>query len=257
MNTGSSLELQPPRRITVVDSIIEQIVSLIRDGTLLPGDRLPAERKLMEMLDVSRSSVREALQGLVAMGLIEQRPGQGTFVRTPKPRIGLDMDIATLSGALQQEMRHHLNQARLLLELEIVVLAAQKATAEDREAIFRALETYETHGPSVSAEKGWTVHDELHLTIAEATGNPILVQLLRNLLRLVPDSLREKGFRQGTPETVAGRISEELRNHRGLCEAVINGDVSAAHEWMRRHGENETRVIDEYYAAQRSYSVLG
>ena len=250
MNDENSLKLQPPRRVTIVESIIEQIVSLIQDGTLKPGDKLPSERKLMEMLGVSRSTVREALQGLAAMGLVEGRAGEGTFVKENKPHLNLDMDIATLSSTLQKEMRHHLNQARLMLEQDIITLAAEKVSEEARRAILQALEDYELHSEFVSEEEGWPAHDHLQLTIAEATGNPILVQILHNLLELVPDSLRHKGIKQGTREEIAERIEMERNIHRQLCEAVISGDAPAAREWMRRHAENEERVIDDYYGQE-------
>jgi len=247
MNDDNALKLQPPRRVTIVESIIEQIVSLIQDGTLKPGDKLPSERKLMEMLSVSRSTVREALQGLAAMGLMEGRIGEGTFVKETKPHLNLDMDIATLSSTLQKEMRHHLNQARLILEQDIVTLAAEKVSEEARQVILQALEDYELHSEFASEEEGWSAHDHLHLTIAEVTGNPILVQILGNLLELVPDSLRQMGARHGTPEKIAEQAETERSIHRQLCEAVIRGDAPAAREWMRRHAESERKVIDAYY----------
>jgi len=77
----AKITLKQPRKITLVASIVEQLVENIQNGTLQPGDKLPSERQLIEMLRVGRSSVREALQGLVMMGLVEIRPGQGTFVK--------------------------------------------------------------------------------------------------------------------------------------------------------------------------------
>jgi len=248
MNGDSSLKLQPPRRVTIVESIIKQIVSLIQDRTLNPGDKLPSERKLMEMLGVSRSTVREALQGLTAMGLVEGRAGEGTFVKETKPHLNLDMDIATLSSALQREMRHHLNQARLILEQDIVTLAAEKGTEKDHQAILQALKEYEDHGPLVSEETGWPAHHQVHLAIAEATQNPILVLILQSLLDIVPAAL-QGGVAVGTPAEVAERIETESDIHRQLCEAVVRGDAPAAREWMRRHAESEKRVIDDYYGA--------
>jgi GntR family transcriptional regulator, transcriptional repressor for pyruvate dehydrogenase complex len=246
MSSNNSLGLQPPRRVTIVEAIIEQLVSLIQNGSLEPGDKLPAERKLMEMLNVSRSSVREALQGLAAMGLVEQRAGEGTFVKAPRLHVGFDMDIAALSSALQKEMRHHLNQARLMLELDIVALAAEKATEEDRRAIVDALEDYEAHGPAVSEDRGWPAHDRFHIALAGATQNPILVLILQSLLDLVPQPLR-RGLLTGTPEQIAERIRSEKEIHRHLCDAVIRGDVAGAQEWMMRHARNEDHVIDIYY----------
>ena len=247
METESSLKLHPPRRVTIVESIIEQIVSLIQDGTLKPGDKLPAERKLMDMLGVSRSSVREALQGLTAMGLVEVRAGEGTFVRKARPQIGPDMDIDTLSTTLQMEMRHHLNQARLILETDIVSLAAEQGTPSDHQAIMAALAAYEDHANRVSEEMGWPAHDQIHVAIAEATQNPILVLLIRTLLDLVPRPLRDRGLSRGTPEQVAERIGTERHIHRQLCEAVTRGDAGAARHWVERHAAHENKIINESY----------
>ena len=117
---ASELRLDPPQKVTIVESVIKQIVTQIRDGNLHPTDRLPSERQLIDMLGVGRPSVREALKGLSAMGLVEIRPGEGTFVRELVPgKDLLNTDIQTLSMGLQKEMRKHLNQARRLLRKEI------------------------------------------------------------------------------------------------------------------------------------------
>jgi GntR family transcriptional repressor for pyruvate dehydrogenase complex len=241
------LKLTPPQKVTIVESIIEQMVTQIRDGTLVPGDKLPSERQLIDMLQVSRSSVREALQGLAAMELVESRPGEGTFVKEPEPRFGLDMDIDTLSSTLQREMRHHLNQARLVLELGIVSLAADRINQASRAAIMHVLETYEASADEFSAEAHWPTHDKLHLTIAEATGNPFLVRILQTLLDLVPKPLRDKGSLQGGPEKIRQRVSEERNIHQQLCRAIASGDGTGAEKWMRRHADYEERVINNYY----------
>lgn len=242
-----SVQLQPPRRVTVVDSIIEQIISLIQNGTLKPGDRLPSERELMEMLGVSRSSVREALQGLAAMDLIDVRVGEGTFVKGFKPHLGRDLDLEALSSALQKEMRLHVNQARLMLEREILSLAVEKITEESAKPIMQALAEYEAQIRLVPEEAGWPAHDRIHLAIAEATGNPILVRILQTLLELVPRPLRDRGLQFGTPEKVAQRIERERMIHRHLCEAVVRRDKPAALEWMERHAESEEDIIHAYY----------
>lgn len=249
------LRLNPPRRVTVVDSIIEQIVAQIKDGTLQAGDKLPSERQLMSMLGVSRSSVREAIQGLAAMDLVEARPGDGTFIKEHGPSFGLDMDIETLSDVLQKKMRHHLNQARLLLEEQIVTLAAENIDQESKQDILNALEFYETNLRSWSgydetnpASVGaWSGHDQVHLAIARATGNPILVHVLKLLLEMVPLSLRDKGFLDTSHEEITHQLHMEGVFHHGFCHAVIEGDAQAALEWMIQHAEFEGQVIDHYY----------
>jgi GntR family transcriptional regulator, transcriptional repressor for pyruvate dehydrogenase complex len=241
------LSLQPPRRVTVVESIIEQIVALIQKGTLKPGDRLPSERQLMEMLSVSRSSVREALQGLAAMDLVEGRVGEGTFIKAFKPRFPLGLDIAALSTALQKEMRLHLNQARLIVEEDIVMLAAANKDGPNRDAIMSALQKYEALQPAVSDDEGWPAHDQIHLAIAQATGNPILVRMIQMLLDLVPRALRDKGLMRGEPPEATARIEAERQIHRQLCEAIAAGDGPAAKEWIRRHARHEEQIVSEYY----------
>lgn len=245
---GSNFVLHTPQKVTIVDSIIEQVITQIKDGTLKAGDKLPSERQLINMLSVSRSSVREALQALAAMNLVVVRPGEGTFIEEPNPSFGLDMDIETLSGELQREMRHHLNQARLTLESGIVSLAAVKVNETTALTIHEALETYAAAEDSDSVEvDSWSVHDQVHLAIAEATGNPILVQILQILLEHVPMMLRKKSLLSLTLEERAMRREKEINIHRHLCTAIIKKDSPTACEWMQRHADLEGEIINEYY----------
>jgi GntR family transcriptional repressor for pyruvate dehydrogenase complex len=245
------LQLSLPQKVTIVESIIEQVVAKIMDGTLKEGDKLPSERQLIETLHVSRSSVREALQALAAMDLVETRPGGGTVVKKPRTSFGLEMNIDTLSGKLQKEMRHHLNQARLTLELGIISLAAENITEANKEAIQKAIDAYETSVDSVSGDgEGWEAHDQMHLVIAEATGNPILVSILQTLLNHVPVTLRRKGQENILLEERRSHAESDLNVHRQLCESVIRGNAAEACEWMHRHFDIEEQIIDEYYGNQ-------
>ena len=139
----SDLQLVPPRKKTVVESIIEQLIERIKDGTLKPGAKLPSERQWIDKLHVSRSSVREALQALAAMDLVESRSGEGTYVKDLKPQFYLNLDSISLSSVLQQQMYRHMNQARLVLESGIAALAASQINPETRQAIADAVQAYE------------------------------------------------------------------------------------------------------------------
>ena len=86
----TSFSLTPPQKTTIVFNIVEQILGQIQADALQVGDRLPTERRLMEMLHVSRASVREAMQTLTGMGIIEARAGAGTFVKAIKPHMALE-----------------------------------------------------------------------------------------------------------------------------------------------------------------------
>lgn len=242
----TNLQLVPPRKKTVVESIIEQLIEKIKDGTLKPGAKLPSERQLIDMLQVSRSSVREALQALSAMDLIEIRPGDGTFVKELKPQFYLNLDIQSLSNVLQRQMYRHMNQARLVLESGIASLAANQINPESRQSIAEALTAYEAGAAAISDETGWPGHNQVHRSIAEATGNPILSQILDSLLEHIPQSLRRKTILLGTPEQIAERIAEEKHIHTQLCRAVMQGDATMAREWIGQHAAHEEQLINSF-----------
>src|SRR5688500_11655529 len=103
-----------PRKVTLVEGVVEQIVAQIQSGNLKPGDRLPSERQLIETLQVGRSSVREALQGLAMMGLVEIRPGHGSFVARNADALAPEIGQPNHSTQLQYEMRLSLIEARRL-----------------------------------------------------------------------------------------------------------------------------------------------
>lgn len=247
------LKLVPPQKVTIVESIIEQIVTQIRDGSLHPNEQLPSERQLIDMLGVGRSSVREALKGLDAMGLVEIRPGEGTFVRELKPDQDLlHTDIEALSRGLQKEMRKHLNQARLALETGILTIAAEAITKEGGECIVEALEEYEQASRQNAQQMDWVAHDRLHIALAEATGNDFLSDLLQRLLDLVPYSLRDMNLTYADPKDRREFHETWHIIHRKLCEAVLAGDARSARVWMKRHSDYEGINIDCDYGDQPS-----
>jgi GntR family transcriptional regulator, transcriptional repressor for pyruvate dehydrogenase complex len=139
---SQEIALKPPRKSTIVESIIEQLVNQIRSGTLKTGDRLPSEHELVEILKVSRSSVREALQGISAMGLVEIRHGEGTYVKEPGADFGPNDRIDIHPRALQKEMRLQLNRARLTLELGIISEAISQMNEKSARSIMLALNDY-------------------------------------------------------------------------------------------------------------------
>lgn len=253
---NSEIKLTPPQKVTIVESIIEQIVTKIRDGELNSGDKLPSERILIDMLGVSRSSVREALQGLAAMGLVDTRPGEGTFVKSRRPNSEFyDSNIETLSETLQKEMRHYMNQARLILEGGIVTQAAENITEDDANSILESWNTLNVFEEKVILDPGnmdWEIHDKFHLTIAEASGNPFLSQLLNLLLGSIPVSLRDKNLIFGDTEISRRVFAANKIIHENLCKAILQGDAPLARKWMQQHSDYETLNIDQSYGDEVS-----
>src|SRR4051794_2917676 len=118
MFTGqrSRLSRQMVTRRNLSQAVGEELLSAIREGRLRPGERLPPERELMERFSVGRNTIREAIQSLAAMGVLDVRPGRGTMVlSTPKESA---LDAATLAALLDDQTVLDLYEFRLLLEVE-------------------------------------------------------------------------------------------------------------------------------------------
>jgi GntR family transcriptional repressor for pyruvate dehydrogenase complex len=230
-DSGIQFEAVTYRRLT--EEIAYQIEKLILEGKLIIGERLPPERELAERLQVSRNVLREGVSMLVQKGLLEVKPGSGTYVTRP--------GIESLSESLKFFIRFNsgalldLVEARRPLEVEIAVLAAQRATEEDCQLIKEYLNEMEqnTENPEAYVEADICFHESL----AKATHNSIL-NLLLNSIR---DALREN-------ITVLARydppaIAEAMRYHRRILAAVRQHDADKASVAMREHLESITRDL--------------
>jgi GntR family transcriptional repressor for pyruvate dehydrogenase complex len=245
----TELVLEQPRKVTVVESIVEQIVRQIQAGKIKPGDRLPSERQLIEILRVSRSSVREALQGLARKGLIESRPGQGTFVSDKLHLMAPNIGRPGLSASLQREMRMKLIEARRTVECTTARLAAERASDESIARLTSIFEEYrETtlHGSYQRALSG--PHHDFHIGLAEMTQNPFYAPVVETLLRAIPQGLRESEFiALGVPDPQS-ILQVEIEIHQAILDAVASRDGAAAARAMENHMAFEERLVDQALA---------
>ena len=221
MAEDSSLS-SPIERRKVYELVAERLIARIGDG-LEQGDVLPPERELMQQYAVGRSSVREALRMLESRGLIESR-GNGAFVVAVPPNPfshGLGMMLADGQTDLLQ-----LFEVRRMLEGEIAALAAERRTDEQLAALRRAIDEMER---GLGAEESYIAADiDFHLTLAAATGNQFVLQLMD----AVRDQLRA-AF--GTVFHVPGSPAASVADHREIVEAVAARDGALARERMNRH----------------------
>ena len=243
------LVLEQPRKVTVVESIVEQIVRQIQIGRLKPGDKLPSERQLIDMLGVGRSSIREALQGLAAIGLVESRAGQGTFVNQNIHLLMPDLENPGLSANLQREMRLNLIEARRLVEVDIVELAAQRASPEHITQLQTLFERYRVAVSARAFAQAARANYDFHITLAQMGHNPFLAPMLDHLLRIVPTSLRESEFVLLTDQAVDAIIQKEIDLHAALVAAIAARDVSAARAAMEAHMNLEVEIVHQAFAA--------
>jgi len=223
---GLSLS-KPIISIRVYQQIVQEIRDLISQHKLKPGDRLPTEREMAERFRVSRTSIRAAIHTLDALGLIESRQGDGTYVRTNE----LDALPDTLLMALQskREAIEEILTARKILEPSIAAQAAQMATPQDiadlEDVIRRHEEKTALNDPGVEEDA------QFHRIVARATGNTVVLEVMEVLADVIRES-RELLLRY--------QSSHLRRGHREILTALQARDSEAARQAMVRHiGEVE------------------
>ena len=207
------------------EQIVEQIEARIVSGEIIVGSQLSPERELAEQFGVSRTAVREAVKILREKGLIEIRPGRGTFVTngtTGAMRQSLDllMKFGSTDGSA------NLVEVREILEPEIAAIAATRMTDEFISAMREAVEIMETAFDNVEIYVEADL--DFHLALAEATQNPIIPALMDTII----DLLREQRKRTGL---VKGGLQRGQIYHKKILEAVIRKDPQAARLAMQSH----------------------
>ena len=209
--------------------IVDQILDLVKGGHFLPGSQLPPERELADELGVARASLREALSALQLMGLVETRPGQGTFVCAEAPSTLLRFDASLLCQDLESPFA--ILQARKLVEPPIAALAATQRTNGSLQRLREIEELAESdpHSRYLSSEGD----RRFHLGIAEATGNPVLVSMMSIVHELMGQKLwlSLRHATAATPEV----LQQYAREHRCICEAIEARDPKAAATRVREH----------------------
>jgi DNA-binding FadR family transcriptional regulator len=200
------------------ERIAERVVTAIALGEFEPGQRLPPERELAAILQVSRSTVRDALQKLQQAGYVTTKRGRGggTFIRTGRGPEADAMVIRTLDPAWA-ELTELLDYRRLVEQL-IARTAAQRRNDQDLITIRQAVHAYTN---AIGRDASRLADHALHQAIARATHNARLVDLSARIRR-------EVGLGFDAEPYAPGMRDRALRQHPALAEAVLAGDVNKA-----------------------------
>jgi GntR family transcriptional repressor for pyruvate dehydrogenase complex len=231
-------------RQTLSQAVSAAVLDRIRSGEFGPGDRLPTEKLLMQEYGVGRNSVREAVQALVTLGLVDVRPGRGATV------IGIEsgavMDPETISVLLKEEAVDDLYDFRRLLEVEIAARAAVAATPRDLEEIAASIRAFES-----ALEQGRPISeldDEFHAAVARASHNAIYATVLDAVSGLIANARR---LSMNVP-WASRRASVE---HQQLYDAVRAHDPERAAAIMGTHLDSAIQAIQEGRAAEAERGV--
>lgn len=205
--------------------IIAKIRDYINYKNLEPDDKLPSERMLSEKFNVTRSSVREAIQKLEFYGILKSIPQSGTFVA--------NIGVIAMNGIIDDILRlgesdfKSLVETRILLELKTVRLAALRRTDEDLVQIENALEAY-----SLKASKGENAVQEdllFHLAIAKASGN----STINNLMLIITPEIISYFAELHVCDDNQSRAG--IDEHKAVFEAIKTQNPQLAKQKMKEH----------------------
>jgi GntR family transcriptional regulator, transcriptional repressor for pyruvate dehydrogenase complex len=213
------------QRVSLVDNVVDAVKMIILSGEVRDGASLPSQDDLARRLGVSRSSLREALNRLSQMGVIESRQGKGTFVRPQGDAARAATSSA--SNVVEGVSPEELFDALLCFEPPAAVLAAQRRTREDLDHLGEVLESF---GRKVRDGEGDWLTEEMafHLRVARCTGNRAMAGTIETIrAKLGPWLARAS---KNTPSAP----SKSLQAHRDLFKALRLGDARKAGLQMER-----------------------
>jgi len=226
-------DLLPVTKITTAQTVAERLLQMIRRGAWMPGDRLPTEKELCVRLAVGRSTVREALQILATLNVVQPVPGQGTFIKAPSTADVLRADL--IGFLIGKPVALELLEAREMIEPTVARLACLRGTEDD----FARIETLlAEHAAAHAAGRPVSEYAaRFHVMLAEAAHNRVAVIFMTSILEL----LMQRGRRF---DRDPGYQSREIDEHRALLAVIRSGDAERSAEILLRHIVDSAATYD-------------
>jgi GntR family transcriptional repressor for pyruvate dehydrogenase complex len=229
----STIKLKPVSRVTLGEQVAAQLAAQISEGTWRPGDRLPAESELCATLRIGRSTLREALKSLAYVGMVQMRPGEGTYVLDNAQSLA---DRIRTSGILKSEKElQDVSEARLILETELAAMAAERAEPGDLETLEEILCNMKQclHGPG----RDYAALDvDFHLAIAKTSKNQLLYELLAPIRGVLQDFIAKSQEMPGIKENAH-------EHHARILAAIRQRNPDKARREMRSHLQTSEKAF--------------
>ncbi|HMZ07054.1 MAG TPA: FadR/GntR family transcriptional regulator [Anaerolineales bacterium] len=239
---GAAIEpLEREQRL--YERVVDKVLELISSGAWKPGFRLPPERELSEAFGVSRTVVREAVKALEARGVLESTTGSGVSVR----HADFNMVSQSLKTYMQltklEDFEIRLNEVRQVLEVEMVALAANRISTEQKKQLRKICK--EMRESDNTSKQMAELDFRLHVTLAEATQNELFKVLLAPLINQLRDQIIL------TWEDFPRPVSVVLDQHEAIVTAVESGDTDGARQAMAKHLAFSRKVLEDISQAQK------
>lgn len=224
----------------VSDKIVTQLIDLITEGKLLPGEKLPSERRLTDLFGVGRSSLREALNTLETLGFIEIKKRKGNYVKNMDGAVSLN----PLKKIMQVDQKRivELYEVRRSIEQSSAREAAENRTEADLEAIRKALEAFKSNKDKLVFS--WDNEIAFHLAIARASHNFVRLHTLKSIFDFAREFLEPvlNGFICSEE-----RMETVLRQHGAIYDAVEKQDKDLARQLMREHLFGTNKKLSDFF----------
>lgn len=223
---GNSNYSEPTK---VYQLIVDRIRDSILNGDLKPNEKLPSERTMAKLFQVSRTTIREALRALELNGDIEIRAYEGSFIREIEVQT-LIKDMTSAIIKAEDSMVFEMLDVRRVLETECAALAAIRASSSDLERIRKCLD--DMAKSEQDEELGLTADLNFHYAIAQAANSPILFDLMKILISQMKDTIRAtRRYRFAKPQ----RFEETLNSHKEIYIAISVNDQEKVRKFMTKH----------------------
>ena len=238
MNNNFPALFKTIKRPSVVEEIIGIFKEKLINGELRLGDKLPSETHLMEQMGVSRTALRESIKMLSALGVIEVRQGDGTYVVEEASSKTLDPIVFAI--LIESGMNKEILELRTLLEVGYCQLAAEKATEREMDLIRKAADAFEEKINSNEKEIDELTKADLqfHYSIMEATKNPLIIRISRAVEELFFSSIRR------TISKIEGR-QWGVEGHRNIIKAIEGNDANRIREAVVMSLDRWSKDLDE------------
>ncbi len=217
--------------------VAQRIAELVASGEVKPGEKLPAERRLAEMLQVSRPTIREAMIALEVSGLIDVRTGSGIYVTQQGHPQRITLDDEGIGP-------FELLELRLILEPEASALAAERITDSELAALEDIFEEMRQFAGTPRIEE---VDARFHVAIAEATENAAITQAVQWLWTLRNQSVLSSGFHR---RILQEGIYPAVDQHKDILDALKVRSADAARTAMRTHLIAATEAAARHFGGE-------
>lgn len=238
MGNNQKIKFKELSSKTLVKTVIDEIILKIRNGDLVPEQKLPSERQLISQLKVSRTSIREALKSLELLNVLEIKPGKGTYVRPLS--FNSIMNPANLTFNLKKEDLLELSEIRKILEAEGVKLAIANINEKEIEYLKQKVNNMALFLKEKKFSE-FTYEDfDFHKKIIECSKNKILICILNSILPLVRKSI------DITWELVS-RGEDILNEHKKIYQCIAKRDQEGAGKAILEHLSLANLILTYYF----------